>query len=103
MLRHLYVIILKPTVLNDTRFVEANPDYPGRRLCLYVGLSCHPPAIRFKQHRERIHASRIVRKYGTRVFDEKCDTTLANYARAEQQERELASKLRAEGYAVWQK
>lgn len=101
-LRHLYVIILRRTVLNSRRFSKANPAYLGKRLCLYVGLSSHLPEKRFEQHKGGMRASGIVRKYGKRVFREKCKTTLARYPRALQLERELAVKLRAEGYAVLQ-
>ncbi len=100
--RHLYVIRLKKTVLDEPRFRRANPDHNGKKLCLYVGLSSHPPEVRLEQHLSGVRSSRIVKRYGKNVFREKCQVTRAAYEKAQQKERDLAKRLRAEGYAVWQ-
>ena len=101
-IRYLYVIILRKTVLNDRRFVAMNSHYSGSRLCLYVGLSAQDPEVRFKQHLDGIHSSRIVRKFGKRVFLKKCKRITSLHETALRREREYAERLRHEGYAVWQ-
>lgn len=100
--RYIYVIVLRKGVLADKRFREKNLHYQGRRLCLYVGLSVLTPEVRFQQHLDREHASRIVRRYGKRVLASRCKKISSLYETALQRERQHAQQLRREGYAVWQ-
>lgn len=42
---YVYVIGLKPEVLQNRRFRDANPDYEDGQPCYYVGYSSKEPEI----------------------------------------------------------
>lgn len=96
------MIILRRGVLDDRRFRDMNPEYAGRRLCLYVGLSALTPEDRFQQHLSGKHSSRLVKRYGKRLFVEKCRVITSLYETALRREKQFAELLREQGYAVWQ-
>ncbi len=100
--RNIYVIILRRGVLKERKFREMNPLHKGRRLCLYVRLSALKPEDRFQQHLEGKHSSRIVKRYGRRVFAERSKQITSLYPTALKRERRVAQLLREQGYAVWQ-
>ena len=60
---NLYVVRLRPAVLTLRKFVDRQlpPQTSGRELCVYVGLTGHPPRERLANHLEGYKASRIVR------------------------------------------
>ena len=64
---NIYVIELDPAVLREKRFRDANPDFPGAKPCVYVGMSASLPAERFEQHKQGYKAARYVKKYGVRL------------------------------------
>jgi hypothetical protein len=100
---HVYVVELDASVLNDRRFLRANPERDIRRPCLYVGMTGLTPELRFARHKAGVKANRYVFQYGLRLLPELY--AYANpmpYAAARDMEVELALGLRAEGYAVWQ-
>lgn len=73
----------------------------GERYGVYVGMSHHPPAVRFDQHKAGIRAASSVLKHGLEVLT---GPTLhlqgVNRAAAARIEAELAEALRAEGLWV---
>jgi hypothetical protein len=100
---HVYVVELDAAVLNDRRFLRANPGCDVRRPCLYVGMTGLTPELRFARHKAGVKANRYVLQYGLRLLPELY--AYANpmpYAAARDMEVEMALGLRAEGYAVWQ-
>lgn len=70
---------------------------------VYVGQSCHTPAVRFKQHRDGYKASRYVKKFGKRLRPRLYErfNPMKTRAEAEAAERELARRLRKRGYTVY--
>ena len=102
--RHLYVIELDEAVLNDNMFAAANENRDPSKPCVYVGLTGVTPEERFENHKRGYKASYYPKTYGTRLIPElgvTLDSSMP-YEEALSKEVELASKLRSEGYAVWQ-
>jgi hypothetical protein len=101
---NVYVIGLARDVLNERKFVEANPQFNLRKPCVYVGMTGLTPSERFLRHRSGVQACRFVRLYGEglkpRLYRRFNPMT---YVEAQAMERELARRLRNRGYAVWQK
>lgn len=100
---NVYVIALDTRVLGQKKFHKQNPDYPGKRPCLYVGMTSRSPDERFAQHKAGYKAARFAHKYGKwlrRKLYEKYNPL--THAQAERLEKKLAEQLRDKGYAVWQ-
>lgn len=107
---NIYVVELSKKVWQENRkFRDANPQYNGVLECLYVGMTSHTPAERFKKHKTGYKTKRgvkisssIVEKYGKFLrpslyskFNPLNRTDAAKY------EGQLAEALRKKGYAVW--
>ena len=101
---NVYVIGLNRAVLNDPKFLEANPQYNPVKPCVYVGMTGLTPEERFARHKKGIQACKYVRDYGEylkpRHYKKLNPMT---FEEALAMERELAKRLRKRGYAVWQK
>ena len=100
---HVYVVELDEAVLEETKFVRANPSHRYGMRCLYVGMTGLDPDLRFDRHKAGIQANRYVTQYGLRLLPELY--AIFNpmpYAIAAAMEQELAEELREKGYAVWQ-
>lgn len=106
-----YVVELRKTVFSDHRkFREANPQFNGVLECLYVGMSSKTPQERLQQHKEGLLSekgidisSAIVKKYGS-FLRPSLYSHLPVYktqAEALKAEKNLASALRKQRYAVW--
>lgn len=107
---NVYVIELNKDVWrNNRKFRTANPQYNGVLECLYVGMTSHSPAERFKKHLTGYRnkkgvkiSSNIVEQYGKflrpSLYSKYNPLSKAN---AVQYEKELALALRRKGYAVW--
>jgi hypothetical protein len=68
----------------------------------YVGMTGLDPRIRFRNHKQGVKASRIVKKYGQRLVPKLyAHLNPMPYARAKQMEVLLADSLRKRGYAVF--
>ena len=100
--RHLYVIKLSKGVLKKKKFVQRNPNYDGRRPCLYVGLTGLTPEERFEQHKNGVKSCVYVQQSGKRLLPSLGRRTRKSHGKALKLERELAVRLRNQGYAVWQ-
>jgi hypothetical protein len=105
MLHHsVYVIELRPEVLQRRKFAEANPNRSPNKPCVYVGLTGIDPTERFQQHLAGYKSSRLVRSFGVRLRLRLYRRyNPMSYDEAVRRERALAIKLRERGYAVWQK
>ncbi len=100
--KNLYVIRLDDAVLQRRKFLQANPDYQPGKPCMYVGVTSHDPAVRFKQHKEGYKASRFARDYGKYLMRRKFEQlNPIPAAEDETRERALAVELRRKGYGVW--
>ena len=102
---HIYVIELKPSLLNKGQIAEANPGYRYRkdRPLLYVGMTGRSPEIRYEQHCCGYKASRYTRtncvRLRTDLFEHLSPMT---YDEAVKTEVSFANELRKKGFAVWQ-
>ena len=102
-LKNLYVIRLDDAVLRKRKFRERNPDYRTGKPCVYVGVTAHDPAFRFKQHKDggRL-ASQIVAQYGKYLMRKKYEhLNPVPAAEGEEWEKDLAIDLQRKGYGVW--
>ncbi len=64
---HVYVIELSKDVLLEPHFRKSNPDYVQSQPCVYVGMTCLDPDVRFHKHKAGIQANSYVTKYGLRL------------------------------------
>jgi hypothetical protein len=62
-----YVIELRPDVLEKKVFAGKNADRREDKPCLYVGQTARTPEERFAQHLAGVRSSRIVKEYGVRL------------------------------------
>ena len=100
--RHIYVINLKPSVLEKSNFRKANPDYVQGKRCVYVGVTALEPEERFAQHKAGKKSGKFVERFGTNLLPSLGRRTYRSSATAERIERKVAADLRAKGYGVWQ-
>ena len=100
---HVYVVELARHVLDEPRFMKANPGYKPGKPCVYVGMTGLDPDERFDKHMAGIRSNRFVRRYGLRLMPELYAVfNPMPYDAARDMEVELAISLRAKGYGVWQ-
>lgn len=98
-----YVVELDKKILSIVKFIRRNPNYKPGHLCLYIGATGLDVNERFKRHKMGIKANTYVQKYGIRLLSEFYkDLINLPYEEAWAKEVELAQKLRAQGYGVWQ-
>ncbi len=64
---NIYVIELDKAVLKKKKFFEANPQYDGKKPCVYVGTTSRTPEERFEQHKRGYKSAQYAKKYGIRV------------------------------------
>ena len=100
--RHIYVINLSKGVLREKKFATRNPQYTAQKRCVYVGLTGLTPEVRLAQHKAGLRSCRYVRRYGKGLLRSLGRRTYKSHFRALKIERDVASRLRAKGYAVWQ-
>jgi predicted GIY-YIG superfamily endonuclease len=98
-----YVIELRPEVLEKRRVADENADRREDKPCVYVGQTAKSPEERFAQHLAGKRSSRIVREYGVQLKPRLYRNVgpFGTRAEAEAAEKRLAEKLRRRGYAVW--
>jgi predicted GIY-YIG superfamily endonuclease len=100
---HVYVIELSNDVLNERRFMKANPDYIMGKPCVYVGMTGLDPDTRFDKHKAGIQANRYAQRFGLRLLPILYEVyNPMPYHGAQDMEIELAIWLREAGYGVWQ-
>ncbi|MEO8487156.1 MAG: hypothetical protein ABI585_12560 [Betaproteobacteria bacterium] len=100
---HVYVIELARQVLDEPRFVKANPAYRQGKPCVYVGMTGIDPDVRFDKHKAGIQANRYVLRFGLRLLPAIYEAyNPMTYDAARTMEVELAIDLREGGYGVWQ-
>jgi hypothetical protein len=98
-----YVVELAKDVLNELRFVRANPDYRLGFPCVYVGMTGLAPDLRFDKHKAGIQSNKFVRLYGLHLVPRLYEAyNPMPYDAARDMEVELAISLREKGYGVWQ-
>lgn len=100
---NVYVIELDKEVLKFDEFVKANPQYKEGMPCLFVGETRHTPQKRFNYHLVGYKSHEFVRRYARRLAPEYyASMNPVNIDQAKTEEQNLADRLRALGYAVWQ-
>jgi hypothetical protein len=98
-----YVIQLSDEVWKHTRFRDANPSYVLGKPFVYVGMTGHDPDIRFDKHKAGYKANTYVLKYGERLLPSLYEQfNPMPYDVAALMELDLARRLRARGFGVWQ-
>jgi hypothetical protein len=100
---HVYVVKLDDGVWRYREFGDANPNRDATKGCVYVGMTGLTPKERFANHKKGHKSGRgYVRRFGIRLMPELYEqyNPMSRHDAA-RMERELAQKLRAEGYAVW--
>lgn len=100
---HVYVILLSDRVLQEPRFLRANPLYRSGKPCVYVGMTGLDPDRRFDKHMAGIQANRYVLRHGLRLLPDLYEGfNPMTRAEAQAQEVEIAIDLRSAGFGVWQ-
>lgn len=99
-----YAVILDDQVLKERKFANANTNHQIGMTCLYVGMTGLDPDTRFDKHKAGIKANRYVQKYGLRLAPEFVADIQQplSYEDARYLEVDVALKLKAKGFAVWQ-
>ena len=102
--RHnVYVIELDKAVLSELKFKRSNPAYRPGQPCVYVGMTGLEPDHRFDQHKAGIKSNKYALKYGLRLMTELFEElNPMPYGDAQYMEVDLAIRLQAAGYGVWQ-
>ena len=78
-----------------------NPNGDGKA-GYYVGMTGLSPEQRFENHKRGIKSASVVRRFGERLVPKLyAHLNPMPYNRAVEMERELAEKLRADGYQVF--
>jgi hypothetical protein len=100
-----YVIRLKDSVWARSRkYRDANPQYVEGSPHVYVGSTGKTPEQRFAKHMAGGKgSSRLVKRFGKRVFEWACADlpSFVDRAVAERAEAEKADELRRRGWGVW--
>jgi len=99
-----YVVELRPEVLEVKKFAAENPLCKHWKRCYYVGMTGLSPEERFANHKRGYKSNRFVREFGVdlcRVEYEHLNPM--TYEEACRTEEVLAKSLRAKGHAVWQR
>lgn len=102
--RHnVYVVELSKDVLDEIKFVKANPGYVTGMPCVYVGMTGLDPDVRFDNHMAGIRANKYVTRFGLRLMTELFEhLNPMPYGDAQYMEVDLGIRLREQGYGVWQ-
>jgi hypothetical protein len=100
---YVYVIRLDDAVLKSRKFRSRNPDVNTDLPCFYVGQSCHPPEIRFWQHKKGYKGNRFVKEFGLGLCPRLYDglNPICTRKEAEIIEAKLTETLRMKGHCVW--
>jgi hypothetical protein len=100
---HVYVVELSAQVLEQSKFMRANPGYITGKPCVYVGMTGLDPDVRFDKHKAGIQANNYVLKFGLRLLPDLYEAyNPMHYEAARDMEVELGISLRAAGFGVWQ-
>jgi predicted GIY-YIG superfamily endonuclease len=100
---YVYVIRLDDAVLKSRKFRQSNPDVNTNLPCFYVGQSCHPPEIRFWQHKKGYKSNRFVKDFGLGLCPRYYEryNPISTRTEAESIEAQLTQSLRKKGHGVW--
>lgn len=102
--KRMHVIMLDSAVLGAKAFRDANPGQRRDKPCVYVGSTGLTPEERFERHKLGWKSGRFVEKVGIALRQPMTSNQPpVPWHRAEEAERRLAERLRARGYAVWQR
>ena len=98
------MVELRPEIFErERRFFEKNPHRLPGKLCVYVGITGLTPEERFQKHLRGEKDARFVHKYGQRLRPDLYQHfNPMPYDLATVMEVELARRLRAQGFGVWQ-
>jgi len=100
---HVYVIELSSAVLQEPRFMRANPAYVTGKPCVYVGMTGLDPDLRFDKHKVGIQSNRYARRFGLHLLPDLYEAwNPMSYDVARDKEVDLAIDLREAGFGVWQ-
>ena len=98
-----YVIELSKAVLEEPKFMKANPNYRPGQTCVYVGMTGLDPDIRFDKHKAGIQSNKYAQQYGLRLMPEIYEKfNPMPYGDALYMEVDMAIRLKDRGFGVWQ-
>jgi len=98
-----YVIELSKAVLEEPKFMKANPNYRPGQPCVYVGMTGLDPDIRFDKHKAGIQSNKYAQQYGLRLMPEIYEKfNPMPYGDAQYMEVDMAIRLKDRGFGVWQ-
>ena len=98
-----YVIELSKAVLEEPKFMKANPNYRPGQPCVYVGMTGLDPDIRFDKHKAGIQSNKYAQQYGLRLMPEIYEKfNPMPYGDAQYLEVDMAIRLKDRGFGVWQ-
>ncbi len=103
MVYYVYVIRLDNAVLKSQKFRRINPYIKLDLPCFYIGQSCHPPEIRFWQHKNGYKCNSYVKEFGLGLCPRlyKSYNPIRTRKEAEIIEAKLAEDLRFKGHGIW--
>jgi hypothetical protein len=97
------VIELTKDVLQEVKFLKANPGYMQGKPCVYVGMTGLDPDIRFDRHKAGIQHNSYVLRYGLHLLPDLFEGfNPMSYKAAVDREIEIGISLREAGFGVWQ-
>ena len=95
-MKNVYVVELSKDVLNEKKFIKANPGYVTGMPCVYVGMTGLDPDVRFDNHKAGIRSSKYVTRFGLRLMTELFEhLNPMPYGDAQYMEVDLGIRLRA--------
>ena len=98
---NVYVVLLYQAVGKLRKVRAINPGRDPNKPCIYVGMTGLTPEERFKNHKQGIKASSLVKRYGIRLLPELyTHLNPMPYEAAMQMEMDLTEDLRRAGYTV---
>ena len=98
---YVYVVLLARDSARDPKVLQANPRRNPKMPCVYVGMTGLKPEERFANHKQGIKASRVVQRYGIRLWPELYEwLNPMPFEAAVAMEQDLAEDLRRQGYTV---
>ena len=96
-----YVVRLSPAVLHSKKLLRQNPDRHPDKPAVYVGSTGLDPQERFKKHKDGLKQNNLVKQFGVELMPELYQQyNPTTFHKAEEIEKWLATKLRADGYTV---
>lgn len=98
---NVYAVKLDWAKMNQRRLLRQNPDRKPELPAVYIGSTGLTPADRFAKHKDGLKGNVLVKRHGLELLPALYEQyNPMPFRKAEEVEKWLAAKLRAEGYTV---